>query len=64
MDKRYIKEKMCQTQASGVDNKGASQMAAKAMAEGLNKSIVEEAAHLCSLECCVEGVKSDSKYKA
>ncbi len=37
-DKRYIKEKMCQTQAPGVDER-ASCMAAEAMVEGLNKSI-------------------------
>jgi hypothetical protein len=60
--KRYIKEKMCQTQAPGVDER-ASRMAPEAMVEGLNKSIAEEAARLCSLECRVEGVKSKSKYK-
>jgi hypothetical protein len=59
MDKGYIKEKMCQAQAAGVDER-ASQMAAEAMVEGLNKSITEEAARLCSLEWRVQIVKSES----
>jgi hypothetical protein len=47
--RRYIKKKMCQSQAPGVDER-APQMAAEEMVEGLNKSIAKEAARLCSQE--------------